>query len=213
MKNIILILIVLTLLTNCSSNRLVHQYKNPETGFFESNKLFIIGLEGNLELREEFEKKLSLAFDKEKVRSVKSIDFFEDSFTKEKKTLEELNTIEQTLLNAGFDAILITKVLGTEKRYYTSRMLHEFMTSNQTFEDYYFGNQYKYLKQKGKKEDYTIHIIETSLYCICPEKERELLWRGEIEIKDSNNNSKNIHNFIDVLFENLKENDLLLIYE
>lgn len=213
MKNIFIIIVIALFNISCSSNRLIHQYKNPDTGFFESSKLFLIGLEGNLELRQEFEKKLSKAFDEEHVRSVKSIDFFEDSFTKEKKTIEELNEIEQTLLKAGFDAILITKVIGTEKRYYTSRMLHEFMTSNQTFEDYYYGNQYKYLRQKGKKEDYTIHIIETSLYCICPDKERELLWRGEIEIKDSKDNSKNIHNFIDVLFENLKENELLLIYE
>ncbi len=213
MKNIVFLLIAAILTSSCSSNRLIHQYKNPDTGFFESNKLFIIGLEGNLKIRQKFEKELSKAFDEEHVRSVKSIDFFEDSFTKEKKSIEELNEIEKTLLKTGFDAILITKIIGSEKRYYTSRMLHEYMTSNQTFEDYYFGNQYKYLKQKGKPEDYTIHIIETSLYCICPDKERELLWRGEIEIKDTKSNSKNISNFIDVLFENLKENELLLINE
>lgn len=212
MKNFILIIVIAIFTTSCSSTHLIHQYKNPDTGFFESNKLFIIGLEGDFKLREQFEKSLVRSFEDENIRAVKSIDFFEDSFTKKKKTIEELNKIETTLLNAEFDAIMLTKITGTEKRYYTSSMIHQFMTSNQTFEDYYYGNQYEYLREKGKEEDYTVYIIETSLYCICPEKERELLWRSEIEVTDTNNNQKNIDNYIKALFKNLRENDLIIIH-
>lgn len=212
MKKILLTLVIAVLATSCATTHLIHQYKDPETGFFESNKVFIIGLEGDFQLREQFEKSLVHAFEEENVRAVKSIDFFEDSFTKEKKTIEELNEIEKTLLNAEFDAILLTKVTGTEKRYYTASMLHQFMTSNQTFEDYYYGNQYEYLREKGKKEDYTVYTVETSLYCICPEKERQLLWRGEIEVTDTDNTKKNIHNFIKTLFKSLRNNDLILIH-
>ncbi|MFY7670244.1 hypothetical protein ACOSP6_04085 [Tenacibaculum sp. MEBiC06402] len=211
MKNLFIIMVIALITTSCATTHLIHQYKNPDTGFFESNKVFIIGLEGDSKLRGQFEKSLVRAFEDENVRAVKSIDFFEDSFTKEKKTIEELNKIETTLLNAEFDAILLTKVTGTEKRYYTSSMVHQFMTSNQTFEDYYYGNQYKYLREKGKEEDYTVYIVETSLYCICPEKERELLWRSEIEVTDTKDNQKNINSYIKELFKNLEKNDLILI--
>ncbi|MCH2034920.1 MAG: hypothetical protein MK202_15535 [Tenacibaculum sp.] len=213
MRQLILFTALALISTGCATTHLIQQYKNPDTGYFESNKLFIIGLEGDFQLREQFEKSLVRSFEKENVRAVKSIDFFEDSFTKKKKTIEELNKIETTLLNAEFDAVLLTKVTGTEKRYYTSSMVHQFMTSNQTFEDYYYGNQYKYLREKGKKEDYTVYMVETSLYCICPDKERELLWRGEIELTDTKNNQKNINNYIKTLFKHLKENDLLVIHQ
>lgn len=210
MKTIVPIILISFLMTCCSSSKLIQQYKNPSIVFFQSNKVLIIGLEADFELRKIFEKLVVKAFENENIRTVKSIDFFNPSFIKKKQSVEELNKIEKSLLNAGFDAILITKILGKEKRYHASTILHGYMTSNQTFEDYYYRNQYLYLKQKGKKEDYTIYFIETSLYCICPDKERELLWRGEIEIYDSKDIEKNIGQYITILFKTLKNNKLLI---
>ncbi len=210
MKIIIYGVFIGFLMISCSSSKLIQEYKNSNTDFFQSNKTLVIGLEADFEARKTFEKLVIEAFEKEDVRAVKSIDFFETSFTKAQQSKEELNKIEESLLNSGFEAILITKILGKEKRYYTSTLLHGYMTSDQTFGEYYYVNQYLYLKQKGWKEDYTIYFVETSLYCICPSKERELLWRGEIEISDSKSIKKNINKYIKILFKSLKENELLI---
>lgn len=210
MKNTFLLILTVFNIIGCSSSRMIQQYKNPEIDVFQANKVLVIGLNSNAKLRTMFEKELVAVLESEDVSAVKSIDFFESSFTKEKKTIKELNTIENKLLEAGFDAILLTKIIGKEKRFYTTRLYYEYMKGNQTFEDYYYGNQYLYLKRKDKKEDYLVYITETSLYCICPEKERELLWRGEIEIHEAKKMKKNIDEYIYILTKGLKEDELLL---
>lgn len=209
MKNILLLILTVFSIIGCSSSRMIQQYKNPEIDVFQANKILVIGLNSDAKLRTMFEKELVAVLASEDVNAVKSIDFFESSFTKEQKTIQELNAIEKKLLEAGFDAILLTKIIGKEKRFYTSRLYYEYMKGNQTFEDYYYGNQYLYLKKKGKKEDYVVYITETSLYCICPEKERELLWRGEIEIHEAKKMKKNINEYIHILTKSLKEDELL----
>ena len=78
----------------------------------EANKVLVIGLAKDKDLRMEFEKQLAIQLEKENVIAVRSIDFFETSFADDRKTEEELNLIEQQLLEAGFDAILFSKIVG-----------------------------------------------------------------------------------------------------
>ena len=78
-----------------------------------------------------------------------------------------------------------------------------------TYEDYFYGNIHEY--QKQEKERYQVYTTETSLYCICPGKERELLWRGEIEVVDADKVNRNINAYTKILFNSLRENKLLLL--
>ena len=108
--------LILWVVSGCSSTKLVQQYKNPDTVNFEANKVLVVGISADAELRRTYEKKMTEDLDKQGVIAVKSIDFFETSFTDNKKSLAQLDNIEQRLLNAGFDAILFTKVTGSESR-------------------------------------------------------------------------------------------------
>lgn len=149
--------------------------------------------------------------DKKGVIAVKSIDFFETSFTDNKNSLAQLDKIELRLLEAGFDAILFTKITGQESRVTMVDSYRNFSKSYQSFEEYFYGNMHLYYKEQ--LERYQVYTTETSLYCICPGKERELLWRGEIEVVDANKINRNISSFITVLFKSLKENKLLILEE
>lgn len=212
MKNSIVfssVLLLSILMLGCGTTKITQQYKNPDTINFEANKVLVVGISGNKEVRRSYEKRMIDALEKEDVIAVKSMDFFESAFSNNKQSLEDLNGIENRLLEAGFDAILVTKITDQESRVTMVDAYRNFAKSYQTFEDYYYGNQHLYFKEG--KEQYQVYTTETSLYCICPGKERELLWRGEIEVVDADKINRNINSYISVLFKTLKENKLLLL--
>ncbi|GER60056.1 hypothetical protein [Patiriisocius marinus] len=212
-KSLLLIttIIISALLFGCSSTKITQQYKNPDTGYFQANKVLVIGISSDNELRRAFESKMVSSLEKKDVIAVKSIDFFEKSFSDNKQSIRQLNQIENKLLESGFDAILFSKITGKESRVTLVDAYQNFSKQNQTFEDYYFRNQNEYFKEQ--EERYQIYTTETSLFCICPGKERELLWRGEIELVDAAKTNQNINSYINVLFKALKENNLLLLNE
>lgn len=201
--------LLILLLFSCGSTKLVQQYKNPDTVNFEANKVLIVGISADKELRRTYEKKMTDELDKKGVIAVKSIDFFETSFTDNKKSLVQLDNIEQRLLEAGFDAILFTKITGRESRVTMVDAYRNFAKSYQSFEDYFYGNMHVYYREQ--QERYQVYTTETSLYCICPGKERELLWRGEIEVVDAEKVNRNINSYIKILFDTLQQNNLLLL--
>ncbi|WP_432410063.1 hypothetical protein [Rasiella sp. SM2506] len=209
MKPISIVVVLAIIIAGCSSAKLVQQYKNPDAINFEANKVLVVGISADKDLRRAYEKKMTEALDKKGVIAVKSIDFFEKSFTDNKKSLVQLNTIENQLVEAGFDTVLFTKITGRESRVSVVNAYRDFSNNYPTFEDYYYGNQHLYFKEQ--QERYQVYTTETSLYCICPGKERELLWSGEIEVVDANKVNRNISSYITVLFKNLEENKLVLL--
>lgn len=210
MKNFIsLILLFSFLFAGCSSTKLTQQYKNPDTDNFQANKVLIVGISANKDLRRVYEKKMMESLENENVIAVKSIDFFEQSFTDNEQSLQQLNEIENRLFEAGFDAILFTKITGRESRESVVDSYRNFARNYQTFQDYYFGNQYLYFQENLERNQ--VITTETSLYCICPGKERELLWRGEIEVVHADKVNRNINSFINILFTTLKDNSLLIL--
>lgn len=206
MKYIFLLLITFHI-SSCSSGRIVQQQNYNKSDYFAANKILVIGLTANNELRKTYENELVSSLKKNNIKAIRSIDFFESSFTKKEQTIQDLNRIEKRLLNENFEAILLTKIIGVEERFYPARIYFEFMKSQQTFEQYLYGNQYVHLKQKNKKEDYTVYITETSLFCLCPEKDRELIWKAEIETKE---NKRSIDKFVSLLLEGLRTDKLLI---
>lgn len=205
MKKILLFLMVL-IVFSCSSSKIMQQYSYSESQTFMPSKVLVVGLSANTNLRKAYENELVRILRSKNIKGVKSIDFFESSFTKKEQTIEDLNKIEDRLLQENYDAILLTKVVGKESRFYSTRLYYEFMKGNQTFEDYFYGNQYVYLRKKKVKEDYKVYVTETSLYCICPEKERELLWKSEIEVKEG---KKSVYKFVNLLLQGLREDSIL----
>ena len=208
-KLITTVFLIVIFCSGCSSSKLIKAYKNPETYTFEASKVLVIGMTANKELRRAFETKMVSSLENNKVLAVKSIDFFETSFSDNKQSLDQLNTIEDKLLASGFDAILLTKITGKESKVTLVNAYQNLSNQNQTFEDYYYRHQHEYLKEQ--EERYQVYTTETSLFCICPGKERELIWRGDIELIDANKSNKNINDYIKTLFTTLKENNFLLL--
>jgi hypothetical protein len=195
--------------TSCSSSKLVNEWKSPDAYNFEANKVLVVGISADTELRRTFESKVTQALEKKGVIAVKSVDFFEKSFTDQEQSESQLDEIESNLLDAGFDAILFAKITGQESRVSLAQSYRNISGNYNTFKDYYFT--YQHIYSNDQDEQYQVYHTETSIYCICPGKERDLLWQGEIEIVDAERVQKNINDYIKILLDALEERQLLIV--
>lgn len=201
------ILLSLLLLTGCSSTQLVSEWKNPEIVIFDAYKVLVIGMAQDESARVEFETKLTTEFASRNIDAVRSIDLFDVDFTNSMRNEQDLNEIEQQLLDKDFDAILLTKVLGYEnKRSFRSSISS--LNGYDRFRDDYLSNQPIYYED-DYYDDYKVYHAETSLYCICVDKERELIWRGAIDITDPIDVSRTIDDYVNLVVKALTEKDVL----
>ena len=205
--NKILLLLSLTLM-GCASTRMVQNWKNPDIVLFHAYQVLIVGMSQNPDTKNDFETKLQKEFEKRGVESMKGIDLFDVKFIDEAKSEEELSYVEQQLLEKGFDAILFTKLVGLENK-------DTFKKKTSDFHDYFGTFQEDYLHQQSMNleanynDHYPVYYTETSLYCICPDKERELIWRGSMEISNPMDIEKTVDNYIRLVVKSMEEQDII----
>ncbi|WP_238389996.1 hypothetical protein [Arenibacter aquaticus] len=203
------VLVILALLQMaCTSTSLVENWKNPEYVLFHANKVLIVGMTPNEEARQNFESKLQKEFSKRNVESMRSIDVFDISFTNTKKTEKELDDVEQSLLDKDFDAILFTKIIGSEDRESFIKSISKWNNYQGRFNDDYLDHQDIYYDE-DYYDKFTVYHAETTLYCICEGKERSLVWRGSIDIEDPKNIEKTIKDYVKLVVLAMEEQDLI----
>ena len=209
MQKLMTTAIFIVSLYSCSSSRLVDEYRNVETTDFHANKVLVVGFTPDDGLRRQFEYSLQQALEAEDVVAIKSVDFFESSFSNNNQSEENLDNIGKELLNAGFDAVLFSKVTGQESKVTIGQSYRNLAKSFESFSDYY--NENKPVYGNSQTEDYPVYNTETSLYCLCPGKEQDLIWRGKIDIVDPTNSASTIRDYVKTLVQTLKRNNLLIV--
>ena len=210
MSNKLFLVFFIASLFGCSSSKLVDQWKSPDTNVFETNKVLVIGISPNIIARRAFEQKLTSALEKKGVNAVKSIDFFEQSFSDVEKSEKQLGAIEKQLFDAGFDAVLFSTVTSSENKVSAVQSFKDISQTLVSFRDYYYSNQHIYYEDYNR-ETYKIFHTETALYCVCPGKERELLWKGYIDIVDPQKMERSVSEYVKVLIRGLEEQQLLVV--
>ncbi|WP_419212000.1 hypothetical protein ACNR9Q_14785 [Maribacter sp. X9] len=210
MKKILLASCIL--LMGCSSIRLVENWKNPDIVLFYANKVLLVGMAQNQNVREDFESQLLEEFTKRKIEAWRSIDIFDVSLTNSKKTETELDLVEQSLLDKDFDAILLTKITGSEDRENFVKAISRWDDHQMRFNDDYLENQGIYYDE-NYYNDFTVYHAETTLYCICEGKERAMIWRGIIDINDPKNIDKAMTDYIKLVIGAMEDQDLVFLSE
>ncbi|MFC4633144.1 hypothetical protein ACFO3O_04455 [Dokdonia ponticola] len=201
---------VLLLLTSCMSSDLVENWKNPEIDLFAAEKVLVLAMTNDVENRQRFEKKLVDELEKKGVNAVVSDQFFDKEYTQRPHTQEELDLLENAMLEEGFDAILVSKIIGAEDRKSLLQSYDGFDTLFNSFEEDYYTNQKIYAEDEYM-DVYTVYHAESALYCICPTKERETIWKGSIDITQPESTRKAIKDYIKILLWVLEEQQLLII--
>ncbi|MDP2688148.1 MAG: hypothetical protein Q8O62_13055 [Aequorivita sp.] len=209
MKRLFTFLLFTFLFYGCSSSRLVDEYVNTETPNFQANKVLVVGLTPDGDMQRQFEYSLVQALEAENVIAVKSVDIFGSTFIENNQSEENLETIEKDLLKAGFDAVLFSKVTGQESKVTITQSYRNLAKSFESFQVYY--NENKPVYGSGHTEDYSVYNTETSLYCLCPGKDQDLIWRGKIDIVDPPVAATTIRDYVKTLIRSLKKNNLLIV--
>ncbi|WP_299210175.1 hypothetical protein [uncultured Dokdonia sp.] len=201
---------VLLLLTSCNSSDLVENWKNPDIEIFVAEKVLVLAMTNDVSNRERFEKRLANELQKKGVQATESNQFFDENYTQRPQTREELDLLENAMLQEGYDAILVSKIIGAEDRKSLLQSYDGFDTLFNSFEEDYYSNQKIYTEDEYA-EVYTVYHAESALYCICPTKERETIWRGSIDITQPESTRKAIKDYISILLWALEEQELLII--
>ncbi len=199
---------MLVILASCSDTSLVENWKNPDIVLFHAYKVLVVGMTQNEDARVDFETQLKKEFDKRDVEAMRSIDLFDVQFTDSRRTEEELDDVEQSLLDKDFDAILFTKITGFENRQSFRKSVAQWNSFRGRFRDDYLGNQDIYY-DPDYYDEFTVYNAETSLYCICEGKERSLIWRGSIDITDPVNIDKTVKEYVKLVVSAMEEQDLV----
>lgn len=203
----VLILVAL-LFMGCSSAELVDNWKNPDIVIFDANKVLIVGMTSNSKAQKEFETKMKRHFSNRGVEAMRSLDVFDVEFADSERSEEELDEVEQSLLDKDFDAILFTKILGSENKESFRKEMADIDSFNAKFKDDYLSHQDIYYDE-NYYDEFKVYHAETSLYCICVGKERELIWRGVIDITDPSNMKNVIDDYIKLVVLAMEEQDLI----
>lgn len=209
MKRFFILLVFMVLISSCSSSRLVDQYINTESPNFQANKVLVVGLTPDGGLQRQFEYSLVLALEAENVIAVKSVDYFDEPVNDMDPSEENLANLKKQLMDAGFDAVLFSKVIGRESKVTMAQSYRNMSRSFQSFNDYYSENKVVYNNQQ--LEDYPVYNTETSLYCLCPDKNRDLIWQGKIDIVDPPTVATTIRDYVNTLVRTLKKNNILIL--
>lgn len=202
-------LFVFFVLASCGTVKVESSYRNPEVVLFHANRVLVVGMTPDMGAREQFETRLQNEFRDRGVESVRSIDLFDVAFTASERTEAELDRVEQQLLDKDFDAILFTKLVDVEMRRTLGRQISEMGRNYDRFREDYLIHQgiYYNLESNGRKEDY---YAETSLYCICVGKQRELIWRSEVRIQQTRNQDRLIRNYVNLLISSMENQQLII---
>lgn len=202
------IILICLFVMSCSSAHLVDFWKNPDIDSYNPNKVLIIGITTNNFARQKFEQKLKEEFNLRGIEAIPSLDFFDPSLETETKTEEQLSTLENSLLENGFDTILLTKIIGIENKVAYSRNYDSNEETFRKFSEDYYMHQDIY-NDPDYYERYTVYNAETSMYCICPTKERELIWKGSIDIIDPQSIDETVNDYIKLMTLVLEEQQLI----
>lgn len=207
MKRIILVLI-LFLFESCSSVKLVKNWKNPDIDLYVPTKVFIVGLTSHETARFKFEKQLQEAYTQRNIEAITSVDFLEPDFVTKKLSEQQLDSLETMLIENGFDTILFSKVIRIEDRVKYKKDYYDNDQTNRRFKDEYMVSQNLFFNSNDRDE-YKVYHLETTMYCICPTKDRELLWKGYIDIVDPVSIDKSINNYVKLAVKTLEKEQLL----
>lgn len=212
MKNIIpyYALIFSLLFFGCTDSELVENWKNQTIETFEAQKVLVLAMSNDEKNRVTFEERLVEELKSKGVNAVQSDSLFNHHFTSRPHTEEELAALESRMLSEGFDAILVSKVIGAEDKVTLVQNYSNYQRAFDNFGEDYYSNQDLY-NQKTKEEKYKVYHAQSILYCICPDEERQVIWRASIDVNQLDSEKKAIKDYIKMLTWALEEQQLLII--
>ncbi|HEY9184029.1 MAG TPA: hypothetical protein VIM94_01770 [Salegentibacter sp.] len=194
--------------TACSTARLVESHSPYRAEKPKIEKILIIGMTPLTEFRESFETRLQKEFKKNNVEAVASVSVLNGKLAPGESTEQQLNNLEKHLLEEGYNTVLLSKIIQVESHKDLRSSLHNLRGSYRSFKSDYYANQ-GIFHGDNINGDSKVYHTETSIYTLPENRQRELLWQGEIDLKNPKRVRKTIRQYVDLLISRLKWDGVL----
>lgn len=209
MKKLVSLLILIMLISSCSSTKVVDSWRNKAINKFQPKKVLILGMTDNLTARKIFEEELTKEFRSRGINARASTNFSDDTFMHLEKSEEEIDLISEKLIKNEFDAVLITVIKNIDEKQAYSQNAYGVYGSRWP----YFGRYYNYYQDYYYTpvfyEDYKVYHVETSIYNINTEKDKSLVWVGSIDIVDPKTITTTVKEYTKSLIKELEKEKLI----
>ncbi len=203
-----LFIMVLICFYSCSSATQVKNVKaGKSTGPAEFNKIFVLSLTPNKTLRKNFESRLQKSLRKENIEVFSAGDFISSDFYHTETTEKALQKLEDSLITRGFENVLLAKIIRVENRKSIGHSLADFSGSHRSFKSDYYNNQQ--LMFEDEENAVKLYHTYTSLYKLPKNGQKEVIWEGEIVVKNKPKLKKATRNYVDTLISELKKRGIL----
>lgn len=193
---------------SCSSTRFIDSWKSDEIVSFTPDKLLVVGMTDNLTARRIFEENLKLEFQARGINAFESSGVLDQSFTETRRTEEEIEAMSADLLSKGFDAVIITAVIGVDEKTNYSPGYYDIGYHWYRFGRYYYRYQDIYYNP-GYYDDYRVYHIETSIYNLREEASKSLVWVGTFDIVDPHGIRGTVESYVGRIVKQLESEQLI----
>jgi hypothetical protein len=190
------------LLISCATTKLTHVWTDEAYHGAPFSHVLVVGVSDEERVRRSFEDEFVKRLKEIGIEGVASAAAIPSDQKLEKKAI--VSAVERF----GVDAVLVTHLLGVDKKETYHRESTHYRPSPYHYGGYYgyYGNVYSYAHSPGY---YTTHVtvrLETNLY----EAETEdLIWSGKSETLDPKSKPEMIDSVINVVVKNLQKDKLL----
>ena len=194
----VVLFIALSLSAGCASTKIVNEWREPDYIPPRFKKVVVLGISKEATLRRSFEDEFVAQLRANGIEAVPSYQVMP----------EEGQAPEARLLNAvkesGADAAIMTRLVRVERRqqvtggYYNPYPVHGFY--------HWYSTGWAGFYEPPRVYNYDVYTSETSLYDLNRDR---LVWAGTVQTTDPGDIRKEIKNYVTIVIEALKENNLL----
>lgn len=202
------ILFVFLFIVNCGAIKQNERWKNPDFTNFNPKNILVIGVTPDFTARSNFEFALVRELNARNINAVQSTVVFEKLFQEASNTDAEIESQINTLLTVGYDTVLVSLVKGVKENESRSGASPRFDYSLQRFLGGYLASRDDYFEQSDYKK-YKVFYVETSIYSLQKDKEKELVWYGTYDIIDPTNIAGMTDDYVKVILKSLEKDKLL----
>lgn len=197
-------ILVMLLLSSCSSARLTNSWVSEIHKNYKPKKLLIIGLTDNKTGKRLFEEQLKKELTLRGVEGVESHTVFKPTFMNKIQTEEEIENEIKRLSREGFDAVLISAVKGIDEKVNYSGDNFRVYYNWRRFGPYYYKYQNIY-HTEGYSTRYKVYHIEASLFNLKENNDKSLVWVGSYDIVDPREVNATVNNYVKAIIKSLEE--------
>lgn len=169
----------------------------------------VVGITESLTTRKILEENLKREFLGRNINATESSVVLDHSFTDYKKSEKEIDVMIPKLSKQGFDAVIISPLIGVEERTSDTPGYYKVNYQWRRFGRYYYRFQDIYYTP-GYYNEYKVYNIETSIYTFDKDENKSLVCVGTFEVTNPKLTSGTIRKYVAAAIKKLEEDSVIL---